>query len=273
MLSFASLAALTPRDSRYLFLLSHMRSYSSLLSHLLGSSPDIDGYGEMHVRYRSQLSLLALRWKVQHSIDAPLQGQWLLDKILHNKIRAPWRLLSAERCSVVIFLRPPEATLRSLLAMKPTRPGERAWNDQRACDYYVTRLHRLRSDGEMLCARALYMDADALMNNAPRVLQRLGQWLGLSQPLTPNYQLFPRTGETRIGDPSGSILAGVIDPERTQRHPERIIDKSVLKEATAAYLRCRAILMRQCTTNSDLLSADPVAGVFPTAASRSFVQS
>ena len=49
-------------QTNYLFLLSHMRSYSSLMSHLLGSSPQIDGYGEMHLRYRTRLSLLALPW-------------------------------------------------------------------------------------------------------------------------------------------------------------------------------------------------------------------
>src|SRR5262245_13075611 len=38
-----------------LFVLSHMRSYSSLLSHVLGSHPEIDGYCETHLRYRSGL--------------------------------------------------------------------------------------------------------------------------------------------------------------------------------------------------------------------------
>src|SRR5580698_3253303 len=118
----------------YLFLLSHMRSYSSVMSHLLGSSPQIDGYGEMHLRYRTRLSLLALPWKVRHSTGEPLAGQWLLDKILHNKIRSPWRLLPDDRYRVIIFLRGPRATLRSLLAMKPMLPGEVAWTDQRACD-------------------------------------------------------------------------------------------------------------------------------------------
>jgi hypothetical protein len=47
---------LAPRKS--LFVLGHMRSYSSLLCHILGSHPQIDGYCETHIKYRTRFDLL-----------------------------------------------------------------------------------------------------------------------------------------------------------------------------------------------------------------------
>jgi LPS sulfotransferase NodH len=37
----------------FVHILSHMRSGSTLLAHLLASHPEIIGYGETHIRYRS----------------------------------------------------------------------------------------------------------------------------------------------------------------------------------------------------------------------------
>jgi len=39
---------------RILLILSHMRSGSSLLTHLLNSNPEIIGYGETHIQYASE---------------------------------------------------------------------------------------------------------------------------------------------------------------------------------------------------------------------------
>lgn len=241
---------------RYLFLLSHMRSYSSLLAHVLGSNEEIDGYGEMHLRYRSRIDLLRLRWRVRRSVGAPLHGRWLLDKMLHNKIRAPWRLLPPERWRTIIFLRRPAATLRSLVASMPDAGRQHAAHSQLCCDYYVARLHRLRSDGESLGARALYLDADALTRRTETTLAFLGNWLALQAPLQASYRLFPHTGESGIGDPTGSILTGRIKPETEQRNQRQAVDASALFEAQAAWQRCRQTLLRCCETHPQLLCED-----------------
>jgi hypothetical protein len=48
----------------YIFIISHMRSYSSLLSHVLSSNHDICGYLEMHQSYSGWLDFVKLRFKV-----------------------------------------------------------------------------------------------------------------------------------------------------------------------------------------------------------------
>ena len=61
---------------RYLFVLGHMRSYSSLLCHILGSHPQINGYCETHVKYRSRFDLLRLRSRVVKLTGEPLQSDY-----------------------------------------------------------------------------------------------------------------------------------------------------------------------------------------------------
>src|SRR5688572_27511814 len=76
-------AAMRKRRS-LLLVLSHMRSYSSVLSHVLGSHPEIDGYCETHIRYRLSLDVHRLGWKVRALTGEPLSGRFVLDKVLHN---------------------------------------------------------------------------------------------------------------------------------------------------------------------------------------------
>ncbi|TCS68990.1 hypothetical protein EDC61_1225 [Sulfuritortus calidifontis] len=42
---------MTHRPHARIFLLSHMRAFTSLAGHILGSHPQINGYYEMHISY------------------------------------------------------------------------------------------------------------------------------------------------------------------------------------------------------------------------------
>jgi hypothetical protein len=67
-----------------IFLLSHMRAFTSLIGHILGSHAKINGYYEMHLSYYSSDSLdqqLKL-YKKTESIKA--HSHYLFDKLLHN---------------------------------------------------------------------------------------------------------------------------------------------------------------------------------------------
>ncbi|MDP1532854.1 MAG: hypothetical protein Q8L92_04665, partial [Rubrivivax sp.] len=132
----------------HLLLLSHMRSYSSLLAQLLGGAPEVEGYGETQLRYRTPLDLWRLRHTIRRATGQPLRGRWLLDKVLHNRIHPIERWVKAERVRAIIFLRQPGETLRSLLTLADSHGGGEPLSDpQKCCDYYVSRLHRLRQDG------------------------------------------------------------------------------------------------------------------------------
>jgi hypothetical protein len=51
-------------NNRYIFILSHMRSRSSLLSHILGSNREINGHSELHQNYTGRKSLLEMKLNI-----------------------------------------------------------------------------------------------------------------------------------------------------------------------------------------------------------------
>ncbi len=252
-LDAAGRAALTQaagREHRYLLLLSHMRSYSSVLAHLLGSAPAIEGYGESQLRYRWRLDLWRLARTIQRSTGEPLSGPWLLDKVLHNRVKPLDRLVEPERVRALIFLRRPERALQSLMALAASKgPGE-AYNDAQACcDYYVSRLHRLREDGRRLGRRALYFDAEAVVQRPQALLDAIGHWLGVALPSALDYRVRRRSGDDGFGDFSANIRAGhVLGEERSTIERPRPLPAAVLSEAEAAWLRCRGALLHHCDT-------------------------
>lgn len=237
------------KSRRYLFLLSHMRSYSSVLAHVLGSSPNIDGYGETHIKYRHRFDLWRLQRKIQRSTGTPPRSRFLLDKILHNHIRSPDRFLRPEQTRALIFVRPPESTLRSILTMSQSAAKNSMYCDpELACDYYVSRLHQLRVDGLRLGKRAFYFDADAVVHQPKELLASISRWLRLDVPLADHYQTGKCTGTAGFGDPMPNIHAGkILDASASTAREDLVLPAALLDEATAAYERCRAALMVCCT--------------------------
>lgn len=253
------LAQLAVGQHDLLLLLSHMRSYSSLLAHLLGSTDEIAGSGEQHLRYRHAGDLWRLRRRVlgEHARpgDAP-PPRWLLDKQLHDACRPADRLLPAERCRALIFLRAPAPTLASILALAQRRQQRIGRADaladaQRACDYYVARLHRLRQDAERLGRRALGFDAELLPTRPEALLQGIADWLDLAQVPATRYRPTARTGQEGYGDWGDNIHAGVVldaSQGSASRQPAPRLPPAVLAEAEAAHGRCRQALRRHCAT-------------------------
>lgn len=235
---------------RYLLLLSHMRSYSSVLAHVLDASPEIHGSGETQLRYRRPWDVWRLRRELRAATGRPLDGPWLLDKVLHNPVRPLDRWVGADRVRALVFLRRPDQALASIvtLARAEARPGPLT-DPQAACDYYVERLHRLRRDGERLGRRALYFDAETLVERPTELLAGIGGWLGLAAPLVPRYRAGRRTGQPGWGDWSPNIRAGaVLDASHSTVRGAALPEASALAEARAAYERTRTALMRHCAT-------------------------
>lgn len=254
----ADLADLAMGGHDLLLLLSHMRSYSSLLAHLLGSSEQIAGSGEQHLRYRHAGDLWRLRRRVlaERSRGASAaRPRWLLDKQLHDASRPADRLLPAERSRALIFLRAPAPTLASILALAQRRQQRNGCADaladpQRACDYYVARLHHLRQDAERLGRRALGFDAELLPARPEALLQGIAGWLGLDRVPSTQYQATARTGQEGYGDWGDNIHAGVVLDASHGSGAGRggLLPPAVLAEAEAAHRRCREALKRHCAT-------------------------
>jgi hypothetical protein len=193
----------------YILLMSHMRSYSSLLAHLLGSHPEIDGYSELHLHYESPIDLRGMTRKIEEHTGTPRRGRYALDKLLHNSGIVDRGILLHRDVKVVFLLRNAWDTLPSIVRMgivdgTVTPSG----TPEYATHHYVKRLERLDGYSKALGARAVFVEAGRLIADTDAVLAELTRYLGLATPLLPTYNRFKYTGKRVLGDPGMNILAG-----------------------------------------------------------------
>jgi len=136
-----------------------VRSYSSVLSHILGSHPQINGYCETHTKYRTYFDLWKLRRRVRKLTGEPLNGDYLLDKVLHDYPMAR-SILDSGRTRAIVLVRRPRETVRSIIEMGLTHSPV-AWHRdfELVARYYETRLAGL--------LRLTEAWADAAVDTAP----------------------------------------------------------------------------------------------------------
>jgi hypothetical protein len=239
---------LSPRKE-YLFILSHMRCHTSLLSHILGSHPEVTGHSEMHQGYSSSLDLLKLRCKVSIDNSNTLKGRYVLDKVLKGYTLSQ-RILTASATKVIFMVRKPESSLKSIIAMGRSYAGVDWHRDpDKVLEYYVTRLSQLEEIAKTRAAAgaspAFFFDSERLLDRTALVLRELTQWLGLATELSPQYRIFETTGRLGWGDPSDSIKAARIVKSAGYRD-EIELDAHILEQATPPFDRCRNTLLALC---------------------------
>jgi hypothetical protein len=225
----------------YVFVLGHMRSYSSVLCHVLGSHPEISGYGEMRLAYGRPRDLLRLRARVAGSLGAAPKGRLVLDKILHNPyVVAPSMLDGAAPINPIFLVRRPAETLPSIVRMAE-RLGYEQWTGvEGAAAYYAERLAGLERLGG-LCRYALVLRAEELITNTTATLEAIARFLHLREPLRSQYSTFPDTGVAGRGDYTDALRSGEILRPEAEAAPQPI-PKDVLAEAELAYARCMTAL-------------------------------
>ena len=191
------------RAAGYLFVIGHMRSYSSLLAHILGSHPRIVGYAEMHQKYRNVLDLLELTRKVERSCDKGCAGRYVLDKILHPQALEE-RVLRRKDVRVIAIVREPEASIASILAIRAGGID----SIESAIAYYEERMGTLVRVAEARNGDVAYVDGETLLDDTNRSLRLLSAHLGIEPALHSEYSTFRFTGVPKYGDPSEWIKAG-----------------------------------------------------------------
>jgi hypothetical protein len=228
----------------YVLVLSHMRSYSSLLCHILGSHPEIAGYAEMHLAYRSSLDLLRARARVARSLDGALPGRYVLDKILHDEYAVAASVLERADVYPVVLLRRPLRSIGSILRMGRDLPGVPWYSDPaQVTDYYVRRVEGLVRLTRAAASPYLFLGAEELVDEPQTSLTRIARYLNLETPLRDRYSIFPRTGEIGSGDSSPAIMAGRILPDSGPA-AEPPLGVEQRDRATRVYRECRALLER-----------------------------
>lgn len=226
-----------------IFLLSHMRAYTSLVGHLLGSHPEINGYYEMHLSYASATDLQEqLRRYTAHDALKP-DGRYLFDKLLHNDYALDLAACDQHPAQVLIALRPPEPTLKSIVSLFARKAGGDPYADPvGAAAYYTERLQWLAAFGAQYAGRYRYFDASLICTAPARTLAALGDWLQLGSPLQSRYQTFAKTGVAGAGDTSSAMAAGEVIRE-ARDYAEITLDAASLARAQQVYDDCRQRLI------------------------------
>ncbi len=201
-------------DRPFIVLLSHMRSYSSVLSHILGSHPDICGYSELHCETLTQQGMQAAK-KILEQREDYSQAQFLFDKLLHNS-PVHRDLIEDRQIFPLICVREPKDTIQSIINM-----GELYCRDERrkrtlkncglVTEYYIGRLRWLEHFVSRFRENCFFFRSEQLMSDGPSLLNRIQEHLQLTAPLQTSYQLFEFTGSAGHGDPSPRIRLGRLD--------------------------------------------------------------
>ena len=239
---------------RILLVLSHMRSGSSLLTHLLNANPEVIGYGETHLTYQQPQDFkeLFLRvylrsqefrsWKDIGNFQ--MQHQYVMDKILHNARIGDDSLLTSQQIYSLFLLREPQRSLASLLDLKAH------WGETEALNYYQDRLATLVQYARLIrnSQRSLVITYDQILDDTPSILTVLKTFLQTTVPFSEEYPILRTTGQKGVGDPKGSIKAGKII--RQPRPLSQQLSSEVLEQAQDTYQGALKSLSQLCLSVS-----------------------
>lgn len=200
----------------HIFLLSHMRANTSLMSHILGSHPQISGYYEMHLSYRTKSDLLKQQDLYSSKDVIKSSSQYLFDKLLHNDYELLLEELDLTKIKLLVSIRQPEQSIKSIINLFQNKETEHSYaHPEAAIKYYRDRIMSLAKFCELYKGCYYYYDADLIRSKPKECLAQLQNWLSLESPLTEQYQMFSQTGKAGAGDSSANMTKGKIIQQQT----------------------------------------------------------
>jgi hypothetical protein len=230
-----------------IFLLSHMRAFTSLAGHVLGSHPQINGYYEMHLGYEDATAL-GKQLAVFTAGDAlKPNSRYLFDKLLHNDYGLKLDQLGRADIKVLVALAEPEHTIKSIVHLFRQKPDPDLYaSPVQAAHYYIARVNALAEFCQSSPRGYFYFDAELWQRAPQHLLPKLASWLELDSPLSARYATFSHTGKAGKGDSSPRIHSGSIDQSRVD-YSHIVIPEDALQAAQVAYQTCREHIIAGAT--------------------------
>jgi hypothetical protein len=239
-----------PQPGSRIFLLSHMRAFTSLAGHILGSHPRINGYFEMHISYEDSAALDRQREVFLEYETLKEDSRYLFDKLLHNDYRLNLERLGDVDIRLLVSLLGPDQTIRSIVDLFQKKGSEERYaSPDEAARYYIERLEWLADFCRSVSRPYCYYDAELFQASPGRLLGKLTGWLELDSPLSERYRIFSQTGKARKGDSSGLIRSGKIERTRLDYAHVRI-PAGLLDKAQVVYRKCRAELIARAADSA-----------------------
>ena len=230
---------------RYLFLIGHMRAYSTLVGHILGSHPNICGYYEHHKRYKNWQSLFKLRRRLKNEFQGKKICNIYFDKLLHNGCELRPAILKRRDIRCLFSIRNPESSIRSILNMwQKLSSGMADKNVSDAVSYYCGRIEEVaRLSREIIYPEnSVYFPAESVVDDTEKFINKLSAWLELEVRLSGEFERFEHTGKEGYGDPSGYIQTGKVIKQR-DNYTYIEIPGHLLDKANDVYERTNRIIL------------------------------
>jgi len=202
---------ITPTSQpQVIFILSHMRSGSSLLEHILTTNNKILGFGEQNRIYHSLFDIkkmeLYVRCKQKKLLKNP---KYIVDQILHNSLTPNIKLLNNGRIKIIFLIRSPLETISSIERLGGFPYGIDLTGTYNSGNYYTNRMNTLMSISKSIPKSSqIFLTYNDLINDSDSALNNLSMFLELKYPLQKKYKLKPSTRV--LGDRSENILKGEI---------------------------------------------------------------
>jgi len=201
------------RNTSTLLIISHMRSRSTLLAHILGSAPEVIGYIEHHRSIGTSWDLNRLKLNnLLLNGDLHTSPKWSLDKLLHSRYTASGKVIQRPDVKWVILLRNPLDTIVSIVKLARKTGLSQYDSPSKAFSYYSERFAFIRTLANTIPEGVIFINSDSILARSSEVLQELQSFLSLDQPLKEDFKLFPKTGQPYYGDSSHLITLGKIQP-------------------------------------------------------------
>ena len=222
----------------YVFILSHMRSGSTLLNHILMSHPEILGCGESNAYYdkAKDLAKLRLRTYVYHKhLFKP--HRYVVDQINHNKFIRDVNFVNHPRIKKIFLIREPEASISSMVEVLGRFYGTTL---SQAINHYLDRISGLSEFVINLKEKksAVFLTYSQLVEKPDTILMSLKDFLDLQTNLSAKYSIFSFTGKR--GDPGSTIQLGCICKERNSHQIQ--IPPNEKDRVKSEYRRCLSIM-------------------------------
>lgn len=195
-------------DKKNVFILSHMRSTSTLLSHVLSSHEKICGHRELHSSYTNLSHKIKTRSMLYQEKDSYIKSEYVLDKVLHNKLIINESVFS-QLPKYIFLLREPKRTMTSMIKMhlKDNNTEDSLYKLE---EYYINRVECLTNLWLQLRGDKIYISSEDLTVRTSHTLEQIARFLSLDTPFQEAYSTYSDTGVNGIGDASEHIRSGKI---------------------------------------------------------------
>jgi len=221
-----------------IILLSHMRSRSSVLSHVLGSNSEISGYYEQHQRHADPFFEVKVKANLLIDNNLSSQHRYLYDKVLHERFDPK----SLQGYKTIVLIRKPSSALKSIMSMGDITKSLWGKDPYRAFAYYCQRMQSIIDLVEKNSIDVCFVEADDLVEKTDHVLNEISTFLELDSPLSSHYKSFDKTGEAIYGDPSDNIKSGSI--VKTENNTKVDVPDELLAVAQYYYDRCQRLCVK-----------------------------